>query len=159
MFRSIILCVILVTTSITLAIAATQTVTVNSNFYSPSSLTINVGDTVQWNWVSGSHTVTSGSNTTPDGKFCSLDNNATASVASCTGTAYAKTSPYTYSYTFNQTGNYPYYCTVHGASMSGTITVNQGGSNGTKPSSAIPTSTNYSVFMLISLIMSIFALL
>jgi plastocyanin len=158
MFRSIILCLILVTSSITLATAATQTVTVNSNFYSPSSLTINVGDNVQWNWVSGFHTVTSGSNTTPDGKFCSL-NNGTASVASCTGTAYGMSPPYTYTYTFNQTGNYPYYCTVHGASMTGTITVNQGGSNGTKPNSAIPTSTNYSVFMLISLITSIFALL
>ena len=39
--------------------------------FSPSSLTIQVGDTVEWSWSSSGHTVTSGSQCSADGQFCS----------------------------------------------------------------------------------------
>ena len=37
--------------------------------FSPSSVTINVGDTVQWQWNSGPHSVTSGTPDHPSGLF------------------------------------------------------------------------------------------
>jgi plastocyanin len=86
----------------------THTVTVGDNFFNPSSLTIAVGDTVTWQNASGgmSHNVTA--------------NNG--SFASTTAAAF------TFSHTFNAAGTFNYTCTVHGASMSGTITV-----QGTQP--------------------------
>lgn len=38
--------------------ATTYTITVNSNFFSPSSQNVLVGDTIHFQWVSGSHTTT-----------------------------------------------------------------------------------------------------
>ena len=86
--------------------------------FSPAALTITVGDTVQWNWVSGFHSVESGVDGVPAGVFTS--GNPTSS-------------PQTFSVTFDQAfidanplpGNvYPYYCVIHvGDGMSGTIAV------------------------------------
>ena len=80
----------------------THNVTVEDNFFSPSSLTIQVGDTVQWDNAAGgnSHNITS-----DNGTF---------------GTATA--SSFTYSFTFNSAGSNPYECTIHNG-MTGTITV------------------------------------
>lgn len=93
-----------------LALAVTHDVTVGDNFFSPSSLTIQVGDTVRWNNASGgnSHNVTAN-----DGSF--------ASVTS---------SSFTFTHTFNSTGSVPYHCTIHSSSMKGTITVQSGGGGG-----------------------------
>jgi plastocyanin len=87
--------------------------------FTPASLTINVGDTVQWVWVTGLHDVVSGVGGVPDGNFVS---------------GAAVLPPQTYSVTFDAAflaanpmpGNfYPYYCTPHLASgMIGDITVN-----------------------------------
>lgn len=83
-------------------------VSVEDDFFSPANLTIAAGTTVQWtNNGSNQHTVTSGTGS-PDGTFDSGLLN--------TGK--------TFSFTFNSVGTYPYYCQVHGTSMSGTITVN-----------------------------------
>jgi len=43
-----------------------HTVTVNSNFFEPSSLTINTGDTVTYKWMEGNHTITSYATTGED---------------------------------------------------------------------------------------------
>lgn len=40
-------------------LAVTQVVIVQNTFFSPSTFTISLGDTVQWTWVNGSHTTTS----------------------------------------------------------------------------------------------------
>lgn len=86
--------------------AATHIVTVGDNFFSPSSLTIEVGDTVEWRNASGgmSHNVTA--------------NNR--SFESVTATSF------TFSQTFNTAGTFNYLCTIHPDTMNGVITV-QGG--------------------------------
>ena len=37
----------------------TQVVTVKNHVFTPASFTINLGDTIRWTWVDGSHTTTS----------------------------------------------------------------------------------------------------
>jgi plastocyanin len=90
--------------------AAAVTIKVGSYYYNPKTVTIKVGETVEWVWVSGTHSVTSGSSCTADGKFDSA-NHAT---------------PYTYTRTFTETGTFPYFCKYmsHCANgQVGTITV------------------------------------
>src|SRR5437870_733747 len=91
--------------------------------FSPQTVSIHKGDTVLWTWDSGPHTVTSGTPGAADGKFCSVPEGTPATPATCSGTGYAKSPPFTYSETFMDTGTFPYYCTVHGATMTGTVTV------------------------------------
>ena len=74
-----------------------------------STTTINVGGTVQWVWVNGFHSTTSGTcagGCTPDGIWNS-----------------GAGSGMTFSHTFNQAGTFPYYCLVHQALMQGTVVV------------------------------------
>ena len=74
-----------------------------------SSSTIAAGTTVEWVWVSGIHSTTSGTcgaTCTPDGTW---DSGAGSGMQ--------------FSRTFNQPGTFPYFCTVHGAMMQGTIVV------------------------------------
>ncbi|HTD21246.1 MAG TPA: plastocyanin/azurin family copper-binding protein [Terriglobales bacterium] len=76
-----------------------------------SSTTINAGDTVQWDWVSGFHSTTSGTcsgTCTADGKWDSG----------------AHSAPSTFSFTFNSAGTFAYYCSVHLAAMTGKVIVN-----------------------------------
>jgi plastocyanin len=82
--------------------AATTTVTTVDTSFQPQSVTIDVGDSVQWMGVSG-HTVTSSS---PNWTI-----NATSDTT----------------YTFAAPGRYAYYCQIHGPSvMSGEVVVVQG---------------------------------
>jgi plastocyanin len=75
----------------------------------PAEVTVSVGDTVTWsNDDSAAHTVTSGTPTDgPDGKF--------DSSLFMAGT--------TFSYTFDEKGEYNYFCMVH-PWMTGKIIVN-----------------------------------
>jgi len=81
----------------------THIVTVGDNFFSPSSLTIQVGDTVEWRNASGgmSHNVTA-----DDGSFRS-----------------PTASSFTFSVTFTSAGTVSYKCTLHPSVMNGVITV------------------------------------
>lgn len=106
----------------------TVTVTVGAggaNAFSPATVNINPGDTVQWVWASGPHTVTSGSPTGsgPDGKFCSVAVGKLVSRGSCNSTLYAQDAGATYSFTFLSAGTFPYFSTVQGAAMTGTVVV------------------------------------
>ena len=86
--------------------SATQTVTVNSNFFSPTSFNIFLGDTVKWVWVSGQHTTTS--TTIPAGANTwnqNINSNAT-----------------TFIYVPNKVGAYNYHCIFH-TSMIASFTV------------------------------------
>lgn len=92
------------------AMATNHTVEIMLTSFSPTQLTINIGDTVTW--VNNSflqHTVTSGSSCSPNGIFASpgvLDPNAT------------------FSYTFESVGAFPYFCIPHClVGMRGTVTV------------------------------------
>ena len=78
--------------------------------YSPADITINVGDTVQWNNSDDMpHTMTSGilKEGGPDGVFDSG----------------LKMKGDTYEFTFNDAGTYGYFCQVH-PWMTGSVTVN-----------------------------------
>lgn len=103
--------------------AQTFDVAVNGNFFAPDALTINAGDTVRWTWTgSRPHTVTSGAcdgggTCTADDLFCS-PNDANCATAPASGGGAI------YTHTFNQAGTFPYFCRIHGAMMTGTVTVN-----------------------------------
>jgi plastocyanin len=74
--------------------------------FSPSAVTIKVGDTVRWNLVGGSHTTTSGTFPTPDGGW-----NQTLQADQ----------PVTV--TFTEAGTFAYFCRFHGDFMSGRVVV------------------------------------
>ncbi|MDX1567550.1 MAG: plastocyanin/azurin family copper-binding protein [Longimicrobiales bacterium] len=82
-----------------------NTVEADDNFFSPTTLEVNVGETVTWDNVGANdHTVT------PDGHM------------EWTGTTLSPGE--TFQHTFNTAGTYDYVCTIH-AGMDGTITVVQ----------------------------------
>ena len=77
--------------------------------YLPPSVTINVGDTVEWiNSDTAAHTVTSG--TPSDGPSGEFDSSLILADAS-------------YAFTFEESGSYDYFCLVH-PWMSGDVQVN-----------------------------------
>jgi plastocyanin len=78
------------------------------NRFEPDNVTIPVGTTVTWRWVSGFHDVLPTGNPT------------------FTGSGAPVAAPNTFSRTFDSPGTYLYFCTVHGspnAGMHGTIVV------------------------------------
>ncbi|MFQ5524360.1 MAG: plastocyanin/azurin family copper-binding protein [Acidimicrobiia bacterium] len=87
------------------ALAATKTVKLTTdNKFSPASLSISVGDTVQFDWEGGFHDVTF------------ADGVKSGSPTADTGVLFSRT--------FNEAGTFNYVCTVHEAlGMKGTITV------------------------------------
>jgi plastocyanin len=96
----------------------TWTVLVGANgahVFSPSALTIGVGDTVHWVWQASGHTVTSGAGRTADGRFCSpADTQCPNAPTSNAGDSY--------DHLFSIAGSFPYFCTQH-EPMTGSITV------------------------------------
>lgn len=86
--------------------SATQIITVNSNFFSPTSFNILLGDTVKWIWVSGQHTTTS--TTIPAGANTWNQNINSGST--------------TFIYVPNKVGTYNYHCSIH-TSMIASFTV------------------------------------
>jgi plastocyanin len=74
--------------------------------FDPSTVNINVGDTVRWTWAGSGHSVTSGPPCEADSQYCSPDDQACASgILSNTGTVYT--------HTFDQPGVYNYFCAAH----------------------------------------------
>ena len=97
-----------------------NTVTIQNMAFNPSTLNIKVGTTVTWiNKDSLTHDVTSDTGAFNSGNL---------------------TKGMSYNYTFNQTGSYPYHCSIH-PNMKGTIVVtsttpaSNSNSNGTSGSS------------------------
>jgi plastocyanin len=72
-----------------------------------STTTITMGSTVTWTFTTGPHSTTSGNCCTPSGQWDS----GTRSTG-------------TFSQTFSSAGTFPYFCTVHGSMMTGTVVVN-----------------------------------
>ena len=80
--------------------ATSNNVSVADNYFSPAATTVAVGS-VTWTWTgSQSHNVT----------FDDGDSSATQASG-------------TYTRRFSGAGTYSYHCTIHGAAMSGTVTV------------------------------------
>lgn len=92
--------------------AAANTIQVSvgdgGNFFAPEDVTIHAGDTVQWTWQGNfGHSVTSGTGS-PSGLFD-------------TG---VQKGPFSFSFTFQNTGTFDYYCQVHAAmGMTGVVRV------------------------------------
>lgn len=89
-----------------------HTVTIVDSQFQPANLTIDEGDIVTWvNQGSMVHTSTSGTNCNPDGVWDSGSLNSGQS----------------FTFTFNNAGNFPYFCIPHcGIGMTGSISVTQG---------------------------------
>lgn len=81
-----------------------------------STTTIQAGDTVQWTWVSGTHSTTSGTCTSGGyyGGSCTPDGQWDSGVHS---------TPNTFSRTFDSVGSFNYYCSIHQAMMQGMVVV------------------------------------
>ena len=77
--------------------------------FTPQTVNIQIGDTVQWNWASSDHSSTSGVPGAPDGIW--------DSGIQIRGT--------TFSRVFSDAGTFPYYCTPHGSccGMVGSVVV------------------------------------
>lgn len=98
---------------------AAATVQVTNNKFTPPTVTVKVGQIVEWQFAQGVHDVTSGSNAggasaadpikcTPDAKFTSGEPQAKG----------------TYRMKFTAAGTYPYFCTPHcDLKQFGTVTV------------------------------------
>lgn len=95
---------------VTSANAAIRNVSVGvgGNNFSPANIAANVGDTIRWTWVGGTHDVTS--NSVPGGA------SSFASPIQSSGT---------FTYVVTVVGNYSYECTLH-FGMNGTISVTTG---------------------------------
>ena len=86
--------------------------TLTTDAYSPNPIQVSVGTTVTWtNDDAQPHTVTSGSNGQPDNKFNSSPNFTPLLNPG-----------QTFSFTFTEAGEYPYYCMLH-PNMVGTVNV------------------------------------
>ncbi len=105
--------------------STTWTVTASGRIFSPTPLTVVVGDTLKWQWIDGIHTTTSTS--VPAGALTwnsPLDSGHT-----------------TFSYIITQPGSYNYQCNFHAImGMTGIINANP---NGIKPlGTGVPQSFN-----------------
>ena len=101
-------------TATTVAQVTNAIVTVDSDFYSPASVTVNVGDTVTWVRKAGFHNVLANDNSfrlgaLPDGDLSSNWITAT--------------------HTFIRAGTFTYHCEVHGLNMSGVVIVQASSAN------------------------------
>ena len=85
--------------------------------------TVQVGETVQWTWMSGPHSTTSGTCTAGGGGGGYYGGGNSDCTSTGTWDSTAHTAGYQYSYTFTTPGTYKYYCAVHGESMVGTVEV------------------------------------
>ncbi len=103
---------VLIAVAVSPARAADHTVNIVGDSFSPSTLTINAGDTVSWSGLGGNHNVT-GSSASDLSDFCGPGLNSFGTETSC-------------SHTFMTAGTFPYECTIHASccGMVGSITVN-----------------------------------
>jgi plastocyanin len=93
-------------TSTTVMAQTKHTVTVQNFSFSPQNVNIQVGDTVKWQWVSGTHTTTSD-----------------ITIGANSWDAPLSTSSRTYEHVITESGVHTYHCTPHqGMGMVGSIT-------------------------------------
>lgn len=83
--------------------ASTASVNVGDTYYDQADITIQAGDTVQWNWQGGIHTVTNDNPNSPE----YFDSGVLIGAGQ------------TYSHTFTQPGTYRYYCSIHDYQVDG----------------------------------------
>ena len=98
--------------------STTFTVTVQNFEFIPGNISVNVGDTVKWQWVNGNHT------TTCDG----VTPGTTLPPGAAPWNATMSSGSPTFVYVITAAGNYNYVCIPHSPGMAGTITASGGGS-------------------------------
>ena len=98
--------------STSLLAQTSHNVNVASFAFTPSSLTIEVGDTVVWTQTSGTHNV--------NGSISTFSSNPDSF-----GNGDPSSSAWTYFYEFTIAGDYTYQCDPHISSMTATITVSE----------------------------------
>jgi len=86
-------------------------ISVQNNMFTPGSKTVAVGSEVKWAWNSCTGDAYSGQ--TCVSHSVTFDDGATSPTQD----------QGTYARTFNTAGTYNYHCSIHGAAMAGTITV------------------------------------
>ncbi|MGZ3419670.1 MAG: cupredoxin domain-containing protein [Polyangiales bacterium] len=74
---------------------AAATIHVGSFYFKPKTVTVKVGQTVEFIWDGGTHTVTSGTSCTKDGKFDS---------------GVHSTAKYKFTHTFTEAGTFGFFC-------------------------------------------------
>ena len=87
-------------------------ISVSNNTFSPGTKTVAVGTSVRWAWNSCSGDVYSGQ--TCGSHSVTFDDGTASSPLQDQGT---------FDKTFSAAGTFTYHCQIHGASMTGTITV------------------------------------
>ncbi len=98
--------------NLTVSIVQGSSILTDNGGFQPNPIQLQAGDTVTWrNDDLEAHTVTSGSNGVPDNKFNSSPNFIPLITPGAT-----------FSHTFIQAGEYPYFCLLH-PNMAGTVTV------------------------------------
>ncbi len=103
--------------SISTSFATIHMVGVSNLVFTPANINVNVGDTMQWNWVNGSHTTTADASGIPAG--------------AATWNSQMNSTVTTFSYRITVAGVYNYYCVPHqGSGMVATFTAS--------PSTATP---------------------
>ena len=104
-----------------LAGAVTHTVNQTGLTFDPAQITIEVGDTVQWIWSTGSHTVTSGTDLNDPEVGVLFDQPLNSSNPS-------------FSHTFTEIGSQDYFCRPHlNFGMTGTVTITAASAVGETP--------------------------
>lgn len=107
------------------AFAAVHVVVQSGLTFVPDDLTIQVGDTVQWNWASGSHTVTNGSSLADPQLGVLFD-----APLNSTNT--------NFTHTFTTAGDVPYLCRPHaGFGMTGIVRVDAPSAVGDLPGNGL----------------------
>jgi plastocyanin len=103
------------------AVAADETVNIVGLQFEPADITVSVGDTVTWEVtesIGAVHSVTSGE---PGGADIGAEFDSGDDGLVEVGETFA--------HTFETAGTFAYYCTVHGASMSGQVVVQDAGAS------------------------------
>jgi len=88
--------------------------------------TIHVGDTVKWVWEGTDHHGTDAGTCTGGGGGYGIHPEGYGGGCTSAGTFRSGTqvAPFSYSYTFTQSGTFPYFCDVHLSAMTGRVIVN-----------------------------------
>ncbi len=92
---------------VSLSHATTHLVTVQNFSFSPSNFSAAVGDTVEWEWVGGTHTTTS---LTIPAAAAAWNNNINSTTT-------------VFKYVITATGTYNYWCAIHTTMMEASFTV------------------------------------